>query len=593
MKNKKQLVIDSLLDFNDPNDLKKISPENIDKLVEQARKMIIDTSLKNGGHYGANTSILEATVGILKALDVPKDKVLYDIGHNCYPFKLFTGRAKRFHELRNIGGIKGFQDINESKYDQINQGNAGTAPSNALGMAAVAKKNEVIVSIIGDSSFGNGTVYEFLNHSIHIDHPLIIVLNDNAASIGPIMGSLATWNNNVNLSLELKIPKLAKIFDFEYLGPVNGHDWRVVEDIIKKAKDLNKKVIVHIKTKKGYGIEGQEDDWGGAKLHAIGRPNRSQKWDNFTSDIILNKMRENDNIDLVTSAMLYPMKYNKILGDSKVKGVANNDYEFQRRVYNVGIAEGHASSFAAGLALAGRLPFVPYQSAFSRRAYDHILHDISLVNSHVVFQISEAGTIENGNTHHGFYDFQMFNSMPNTHILFPSNLEEMKIAFDIAFNKNNKGIWVVRHTKYATIYEIEQKTNSQIDLSKPKWFIYPAKSKANIAIISYGQMLARLRDIISSENFNIDLVNAFWHKPIDVDMLKKVINDYDKIILVEDTLENHGIDILISQHVDINKIEKWMYPESEDIPFGKEETVRAKYNLDHESLRNRMKQLLK
>lgn len=590
---KDKIIIKSLIDFKDPNDLKKLSDENVDDLVNQARKMIIDVSLKNGGHYGANTSILETTVGILRVLDLPKDKVLFDIGHNCYPFKLFTGRAARFHELRNIDGIKGFQDINESKYDQINQGNAGTAPSNALGMAAVAKKDEVIVSIIGDSSFGNGTVYEFLNHSVHINHPLIIVVNDNAASIGPIMGGLAKWHDNKNLALDQKLPKLANIFDFEYIGPINGHDWKEVKIAIQKAKELNKKVIVHVKTKKGYGIEGYENDWGGAKMHAIGRPNRSQKWDNFISDIILNKMRKNDNIDLVSSAMLFPMKYNKILGDSKVKNVGKNDYEFQSRVYNVGIAEGHASSFAAGLALAGRLPFVPYQSAFSRRAFDHILHDIALLNSHVVFQIAEAGTIENGNTHHGFYDFQMFNSMPNTHILFPSNLEEMKIAFDIAFDKKNKGIWVVRHTKYATIFEIEQKTDKKVKLHKPTWFKYPnpLNEKSKVAIISYGQTLARVRDIVNNEKLNIDLVNAFWHKPIDVKMLKSVVHHYDKVILLEDTLEDHGIDILISRHIDIQKIEKWMYPKDEDIPFGKEETVRQKYSLDHESLRQRLLKL--
>lgn len=594
--------IKTILDIESPNDIKEISDSNLDKLVDEAREMIINVSKSNGGHWGANTSVLETTVGMMKVLDLEKDILIFDIGHNSNAYKLFTGRAKRFSGHRNVDGLKAFQDIFESKYDHINQGNAGTAPSNALGMAAASNDpTQHFVTVIGDSTFGNGTVYEYLNHAAHIAHPTILVVNDNSASIGPVIGTIQGWENNKNKNMDQKLPEFASVFDFEYIGPFDGHNWRLVSEKMEEAKKLNSKgksVILHFKTVKGNGIEGHEKDLGGAKMHAIGRPNRSPKWDSFVSQYIVDLMRSHDNIDFVTAAMLYPLMMDKALGDKLIKNVAPNDYKIQKRVYNVGIAEGHAASFTAGLALAGRLPILTLHSAFARRAYDHILHDIAIVNSHAIILVPESGTIENGNTHHGFFDFQMFNAMINTTILFPSNPEEMKIALDIAVA--GKGLYVIKYPKYITKYEQNQKIGSAVDLNKlrttPTWFKYKAENqskKTKIAVISYGQMLARSRSIILEEGLNIDLINAFYQKPIDVKLLSEVMNSYDKIILIEDTLSHLGIDSSIAHYANMSKIEKWMYPENENVTFGKEDTVRAKYDLDHESLRRRLSEVNK
>ena len=596
----------SIYDIKDPAVLHSVSESNMDSMIKEARQLIIDASLKNGGHWGANTSILEASAAVVRCFDLEKDKILFDIGHNSYGYKIFTGRANRFMELRNLGGIKGFQDMHESKYDVLEQGNAGTASSNALGMAAAnVDKNNFIVTIVGDSTFGNGTVYEFFNHSKHIKKPVIFLLNDNAASIGPTVGGFQSAGAKDNQSRVKgflnNLQSWTDMFGFELIGPIDGHDWRAVEKALNKAKDLNqtkqKSALVYLLTEKGHGITGIEGDVSGSKFHAIGRPRvGEERWDPHISKIIAHKMQENDKIDIVSSAMLYPMSLNITLGDPKIKHVPTTDTGFQRRVYNVGIAEGHAASFAAGLALGGRIPYLPYQSAFARRAFDHILHDSGLTYLHLVIGLAEAGVIENGGTHHGFYDLPMFNAIPNTSILQPSNLEEMKLAYDLAFAPEATCIWVIRYAKYVSKYELEQTippaSLNLADKSRPLWIKYPATQKTKIAIISYGHTAACIRFLIKKHNLPIDLYSALWLKPIDFTSLKAITKNYSKVILAEETLKYCGLSSMIAQFTDITKITVWAFPDNIVLPFGEEETVRGVFDLDEKGLEKRLLKLL-
>ena len=584
-----------LNDIKNPKILKDLDGSNIDRLVEDARELIIKTCLINGGHHGANTSILETTVGLLRAFNVEdKDILVYDIGHNCYPYKIFTDRADKFHTLRNLNGIKGFQDIFESKYDHINQGNGGTCLSNALGMAATdVKKERNIVTVIGDSIFGNGTVYEFFNHAKYVDHPMIIVVNDNAASIGPVIGNLQGWKNDENTTFKTKLPIWASLFDFEYLGPIDGHDWRAVEKLSIKAKQISKSgksVIMHVLTEKGRGLNYKKPNNGGYLTHAIGRPLNHVKWATKIWPIIQNEMIKNDKIDVIASGMLYPLGFNNIFSNKDIKNVDNDDAHIQRRIYNVGIAEGHAASFAAGLALSGRIPLIAYQSAFLRRSLDHILHDIAITKQYCVIQIEEIGTIENGNTHHGFYDLPMMNMIPTTRILTPSNIDEMKYAYKAAFLAK-EGIWVVRSEKYIENYQEKLSTDtSSWSLTQPKWFITNSKTD-KVLVISYGQMFAKIRDIVEKNNLDLTIANALWQKPLDENFVKTMIEKYDRIILVEDTVVGNGLDVILANYVDTTKIEKWMYPKDYNLTFGEEESVRRLFELDYESIEKKLKNI--
>ena len=581
----------NIKEIKDPKFLKELDIKELKVLSDEIRNFLIESVANTGGHLSSNLGVVELTIALHYVFNSPKDKFLFDVGHQSYIHKILTGRANQMDTLRQFDGLSGFQKRKESEYDCFEAGHSSTALSAALGMAIARdlnNENYHIIPIVGDGSLVNGLSLEALNHIGDEKRPLIIIFNDNNMSINKNVGALTRGfamlrNSNPynelkdNVKSFLKDRKygdnvisgirnvrdaikdqivesgIFKDFNIDYIGPVDGHD---IEALVKALKVAKKKLVpcvVHCVTTKGYGYKyAQDDDIG--LWHGVGKfdvntgkflydiPEGYRTSSGVVADTLIELMANDDDIITITPAMLNGACLNEVFA------------KYPRRTIDCGIAEDHALMLASGLALNNKKPFVSIYSSFLQRAYDQLNHDISRMNLPVVLGIDRAGLVgEDGETHHGIFDISIARSLPNVVICEGKDAKELKDLLYSAFKYNAPTL--VRYSK-ETLNNKEISQFNEIKLGK--WEYIVNNDNEDATIISYGFDIPKIEEYIKDNNFNINLVNARFIKPIDEELLSELLSrNKDIYVYTTDILKGGlGDEILeyINKHEFTNKI---------------------------------------
>ena len=568
------------------NDIKKIEPENYAKLAEEIRKFLIENVSKTGGHIASNLGVVELTMALHLALDLEKDKIVFDVGHQAYVHKILTGRWTEFDTLRQTGGLSGFPKQRESKYDAFNTGHSSTSISVALGLAAAAyDKNEdkTIACVIGDGAMTGGLAFEAINNASKLKRNLIIILNDNEMSISQNIGGFSTYLSTVRAGekyqdmkagviksleknkrgevIESKLRKtkrrIKKIFvpgtyfedmGITYLGPFDGHDIEMMTRIINEAKAINRPTLIHVVTKKGKGYKHAEEN--PAKFHGIGpfdvetgdlkAKSKNPTYTKVFSKALIDEAKKNENIIAITAAM------------PDGTGLTNFQKEFPERFYDVGIAEEHAVTFAAGLAAGGMKPFVCIYSTFLQRAYDEVLHDVCIQSLPVTFCLDRGGLVgADGETHQGIYDISYLSTIPGMSIFAPKNARELEEA--ISFAAGHNGPLAIRYPRGEAFTGLSE-FDAPIVFGKSEYLFL----EDDIAIIAVGSMVEtafEVRKELKEKGKNVSLVNARFVQPLDEEMILEIAKHHKTIITMEENVITGGFGMAVLRYVNNNHID--------------------------------------
>ena len=564
-----------LQNIKSPADIKALTTKQLEALAAEIREKIIDTVSKNGGHLGSNLGVVEATIMIHKLFDVPKDKLIFDVGHQCYTHKILTGRYESFDSLRSYGGISGFTNRFESKYDTLTAGHSGSSISAALGIATadkLAEKDNYTVAVVGDGSFTNGMIYEALNNCNNKNIKLIIILNDNEMSISQNVGSLAKYLSkirtsgkyyNLKRSFQMvfkKIPFIGnaticfvrhikngfkRIFykqpffealGVKYLGPVDGNDLEKLHITLNEAKKSGKCCLVHLMTKKGYGYkyaELQPENYHSVSAFDVEYGTKPATNDNFSSkfgEFITEKAQTDTKICALTSAMC------------DGTGLKEFSKSFPDRFFDVGIAEEHEIAFAGGLAVSGNKPVCALYSTFAQRTYDQLIHDVSLQKLHIVLALDRAGLVSgDGETHQGIFDCAFISDIPNTEIYSPETYEELKEALELSLNSSI--ISVVRYPKGS-----QENYDRSGFYRNGNLYICNAfsKEKCDLVILTYGAITKQVylaAKTLYENNICAKIIKLFKVHPVKDCLceLENNISGVKNIFLVEEGIKNGGI----------------------------------------------------
>ena len=558
MAKKKELKKVNIAEIKDPTFLKELSYKELDLLSQDLCDYIVDKTAINGGHLSSNLGVIDATIAMCRVFDFSHDKLIFDVGHQCYTYKVLTGRS--LERLRKTDGVSGFQKMSESPYDHFECGHSSTSISVAKGMAVARdldKEKYEIVAFIGDASIANGLAFEGLNNLANGENKVIIILNDNDMSITKPVGGLAkTFRKLSNSSLYRrskhayqrvmkktrfgrwilgwtgKIKNWFKrhvmamnIFDnigITYIGPVDGHNIKAMEAAFKKAKNYEKSSIIHIKTIKGKGYKYAENDDSG-KWHGVsgfdketGKINFDEKlvsWSTIYSKAILEQMAERQDLVAVIPATAVGSELQPV-------------FElYPTRSYDVGIAEEHALTMAGGLSVSGKHPIVSIYSTFLQRAFDELSHDIARMNLNATILIDRAGLVgEDGNTHQGIYDEPFLLATPNTVVAMASRESEAYALFKESLN--NHGVFCIRYPRSKLV-----STNQKEELSFGKW--KKELSGKDTAIVSVGPLTLDLKKLLEDNNKSVSLYNAIYMKPMDEEIISKEIVKYNRVIIYD------------------------------------------------------------
>lgn len=562
----------NLTDIKDPSFLKTLSVKEMEVLANDIRQFLIDSVSKTGGHLSSNLGIVETTIAAHYVFNSPKDKIFFDVGHQAYVHKILTGRANQFDTLRQYQGLSGFQKRNESIHDAWEAGHSSTALSAAVGMAFARDLNHEdfhVIPVIGDGAIVGGESLEALNHLGASKTKVIIVLNDNQMSISQNVGGFGEFLSDIrtshaynatkskyrqmmshtsftkqiyDISSQLKNKLKMRLIDsnifgqfgVDYLGPIDGHD---IEELIKafnKAKEMPKSVVVHIFTQKGKGYSYAQEDktgkWHGVEPFDVqtGQPlkkKEGQTWSEVIATSIYNQMAQNEDIVTITPAMISGSKLDSIFKT------------YPDRSFDVGIAEEHATTFAAGLSVAGKKPFLAIYSSFLQRAYDQINHDLARMNLNCLIGIDRAGLVgADGETHHGVFDLGILKPIPNTVIFQPSSKQEADWFINYAFKQTN-GVHFIRYSRHIGL-------DSSIDLSKldlGKWIKMNENKDAKAILITYGDNVNIMQDLIAKHHLAVELINACFLKPMDEALLNEIASRNLPIFVYETDLKNCGL----------------------------------------------------
>ena len=564
-----------------PSDIKKLNKKELNILAREIRDFLIEKISVTGGHLAGNLGVVELTMAMHIAFDLPKDKIIWDVGHQSYTHKILSGRKNAFDNLRKFGGISGFPKTSESKFDVFNTGHSSTSLSAGLGMAFgrdIKGDNYRVISVIGDGALTGGMAYEALNNAVQIKKNFIMVLNDNDMSISKNVGGMNEYLNSirtadgytnlkkaVNNSLE-RLPYIGKpiiksikqtkngikqilipgmLFEnmgITYLGPVDGHNISALLRVFEEAKKVEGPVLVHVLTKKGRGYtpaENHPENFHGIGAFDIasGEAKSGSKAPTYT-DIFSKKIVElagrNKNIVAITAAM------------PEGCGLLEFRDKFPKRFFDVGIAEQHAITSAAGLAAAGLIPVVCIYSSFLQRGFDQIVHDVCLQNLHVVFAIDRAGLVgADGETHQGIFDISFLTCIPNMTLLAPKNANELKAALEFAIDFDGPiAIRYPRGVAYDSLNEFE----SKIEFGKGEMLF----EESNIALLAIGSMVStakNLREKLKSKGFNVSVANARFFKPIDFELVDKLCKNHSLIVTMEEGVINGSMGEKIKAYI--------------------------------------------
>lgn len=606
----------NIKEIKDSKFLKNMKKDELKQVASDIRHFLLENISKTGGHLSSNLGSVELIMSLHKVFDLENDKLLFDVGHQAYTHKILTGRANQFNTLRKIDGLSGFLSTEESKYDVFESGHSSTSISTAMGMAKARdndKQNYHIVSIIGDASIANGVAFEALNNLSVQNNKIIIVLNDNDMSINQSVGAFAKSLSQVRSSktyakfkigferLFRKCPKFVNFvhrcihrislifrsdnmfdnFKISYLGPVDGHNFKKLEKAFIMAKNYPGPILVHVKTKKGYGYSFAEDDKVG-RYHGIppfdietGKINKFHFSDeiSFTEEIaniMYEELSNNKNAYLISSAMYNTTKMGNCFKD------------FASQCIDVGIAEEHSIALANGLYLNNKTPYVSVYSTFLQRGYDELVHDVCRINSNITFLIDRAGIVgEDGKTHQGIYDVSMVYPLDNSVIAMPSEIKYVKPLFECL--KSVKAPKFIRYQKLNGIIE-----NSAIDIKFGKFIeeIYDDNNK--ISIIAVGESCFKLKQLISEYNLPYNLINPIFLKPIDEQCLNKI---KDTTIYVYDntSLYEGFSSAIVSYYNKFNKSINIITLPNSYIKHGSYKDILKYLSLDEESVLKRIK----
>ena len=587
---------DILSNINNPKDLKSVPKSELSKLCTELREFIIDIVSKNGGHFGASLGVIELTVALHYVFDTPEDLLVWDVGHQAYGHKILTGRKDIFHTNRKKNGISGFPKRSESIYDTFGVGHSSTSIGASLGMAIASKLDNNLkrqhIAVIGDGALTGGQAFEALNHAGIENSNLLVILNDNCMSIDPNVGALKEyllkistsktynkfrdeiWDLLSNLSkigdsAKAIVKKIEKGFksamlkqsnyfeslNFRYFGPIDGHNVELLEKTLQDLKNIPGPKILHCLTTKGKGYELAEKDQ--TKWHAPGlfdknsgkinvntqNVNQLTKYQDVFGKSIIELAKRNKKIIGITPAMP---------SGSSLKYMMK---EIPERAIDVGIAEQHAVTFAAGLATQGFIPFCNIYSTFLQRGYDQLIHDVAIQNLHVVFCLDRAGLVgEDGSTHQGVFDLAYLRCIPNMIIAAPLNEIELRNLMYTA-QKNHNAPFAIRYPRGKGVLNDWLVEFSKIDIGKGN----KINSGDKIAVVSIGHIGNMIIDItkeLQSKNINIGHFDIRFLKPLDEPMLHTVFQDYEIIITIEDGCIKGGMGSAVLEFASENNYQK-------------------------------------
>ena len=607
--------------INSPEDLKNLNIGEKNQLAKEIREYILQVVSENGGHLASNLGVVELTIALHSVFNMPKDKIVWDVGHQSYVHKILTGRREQFKTLRKLDGISGFPKINESEYDSFNTGHSSTSISAALGMARARDlkgENNQVIAVIGDGALTGGMALEALNDAGFSQTKMTVILNDNEMSISKNVGGLNMFLSKLrtkklykksNISIkrvlnkvpiigkpmvriiqrikrsikQLVIPKMFfEDIGFTYLGPVDGHNIEELENILNLSKQVDKPVLIHVLTKKGKGYKIAEEN--PDKFHAIaafniktGKTKKEKKTDysKIFGEKLVELAKDNEKIVAITASM------------KDGTGLTKFAKEFPDRFFDIGIAEQHALTMAAGMAKEGMIPFVPIYSSFYQRAYDQVIHDIAIQNLPVIMCVDRAGVVgADGETHQGTLDMAFFRLVPNLTIMAPKDFKEFEDMLEFAISLNKPV--VIRYPRGGEDNNIKFEKHEKIELGIAEVI----KEGIDISIIAIGKYVAKavkLAEEYEKHGVNAEIINARFLKPLDKKTIKKTIEKTKNILTMEDGTKINGLgtaieELIVEENLQGIKMEKYAWPD-EFIKHGtveelEENVQRGRFFLD-------------
>ena len=629
------MTIKHLQDYNFPEDLKELSDDELELLSYDIRDFLISNIAKTGGHLASNLGIVEITIALHKVFDTPEDKIVWDVGHQCYVHKILTGRADRFETLRQEDGLSGFPKSEESQFDVFNSGHSSTSISAAMGIANardLKKENHNVIAVIGDGAMTGGLAFEGLNNVGTQQTDMIVILNDNEMSISESTGSFSLYLNKlrasnsyqkVKKSVKKKIESipaigisLAKgierskdllryavifqgIFEdmgFRYYGPVDGNNIHEMTEILAMAKNLSGPVLIHAMTKKGKGYKNAENN--PSKFHGIGpfdaetgkelksstKPSYSRVFGDHLIEMAVNDKR----IIAITAAM------------KDGTGLTGFSERFPDRFYDVGIAEAHGVTFASGLAIGGFRPFVSIYSTFMQRAYDQIIMDICMQKLPVVFMLDRAGNVgADGETHHGVFDISYLKHMPNMTIMAPKDGNELRDMMDHAISLDGpcairfpRGTAELIKADSVKIKTGESELISEYD-PKEETIVKPVHIWALGKMVGVGRYV---EEILKRKKVPVKLINPRFVKPLDENAILKSAKDSGLIVTIEDNVLVGGfgetVNTLLATKLNKKcRVLNFGWPD-QFVPQGNSESMMKKYQLDPKSIAKKIEKKL-
>lgn len=621
--------------IHSPADLKKLPRTQLPKLASEIRKKIVEVVSKNGGHLASSLGSVELTIAIHYVFDVPNDKLIWDVGHQSYAHKLLTGRNDRFHTLRKHGGLSGFTKMSESVFDSFTTGHSSTSISAGLGIACakhMKKEPGKVIAVIGDGSMTAGLAYEGLNQAgdLHKDKEILVILNDNDMSISQNVGALSSFLSRKFSATYLQrlrkefgeflksLPKIGndmykfakrseesfktfvtpgmlfEAFNFEYFGPIKGHRLNHLIDILDNIKNVKEPVLLHVTTQKGKGYKPAEDNpvyFHGVSCFEIETGAAASKkclpsppsYTEVFGNTMVELAEKNKNIVAVTAAM------------PEGTGLVNFSETYPDRFYDVGIAEQHGVTFAAGIATGGFTPVVAIYSTFLQRAYDQIIHDVCIEKLHVVFAIDRGGIVgEDGPTHHGLFDFSFLRNLPNMTVMAPSDENELRNMLVTALN--HQGPIALRYPRGK---------GTGIDISLPPETISIGKGRVlaegdDILILAIGRPVndaMRAREILLEKGIHATIVDSRFVKPIDRNLIISLAKKIPRIITIEENVIQGGfgsavLECLSDGGITGVNLTRMGIPDT-FVEHGAQDLLRSKYGIDAQSIADTAFKILK
>lgn len=614
------MVLDKI---NKVNDIKDIPKEEYDELADEIRNFLIEVISKNGGHLASNLGVVELTMALHLALDLPEDKIIFDVGHQSYTHKILTGRKEGFDELRSYGGMSGFPKRRENECDCFDTGHSSTSISAGLGIVTaneIMRKKGTVVSVIGDGALSGGMAYEGLNNAARLKRNFIIILNDNNMSISENVGGMSTYLSNLRAGeaynelkngvvdvlnkipaiggklvtkirktkssiKQLVIPRmLFEDMGITYLGPVDGHNINQLVKIISEAKKLDHAVLIHVITKKGKGYipaEKHPSSFHGVEPFNIqtGLPLTKKEKPTYTDVFakgIVKLAKEDEAVAAITAAMPDGTGLKKFM------------QTYPERFFDVGIAEEHAVTYAAGLAAAGMKPYVAIYSSFLQRAYDQILHDVCIQDLPVIFMVDRAGLVgADGETHQGIFDLSYLSNIPNMNIFAPKNRYELAAVIEYSRNFNHP--LAIRYPR-GTAYDGLKEFNSPIEYGKSE-IIYKEKDIALLAVGSMVEVAIEIREALKEKGYSVSLVNARFVKPVDEKLLENLNENHRLIVTMEENVLNGGFGervLRITRDMNLKyKVINVAIP-NVYVEHGNIEILKSEIGLDKETILNKI-----